>query len=128
MGRVEKQSGRAPNWILTTPELSAVLLGQDQWEEEQPMHKGNLGNKKVFSHPSCLEGQILMGHKGDLYTSGYFYCPFVQLILLPKVPESMQERRLRARYGKAMPFPEFYGRIQVHGYSPKEKEVQEDGN
>jgi hypothetical protein len=122
MGRVEKQSGRSPNWILTTPELAAALLSQDKFESEQPMYKGNLGTKKVFSYVSCPKDSIIVGHKGDMYTSGYFYCPFMPLYVSdngPGVPPegACIDYGVIARYGKAMPFPEFYGKIQVFGYS-----------
>lgn len=110
MGRVEKKSGRAPNWILTTPKLSSLLLGQDL-TKDNIVHKGNLGNKKVFSYPDCSEGCVLIGYKGDHYASGYFYCPFIPLILT-----DVQEHKLASRYGKTMPFPELYGKIQVMGY------------
>lgn len=126
MGRIEKQSGRKPTWMLTTPELAAELLGQEPVADEHPMYKGNLKREKVFSFPGLSEGTILLGHKGDLYTSGYFYCPFIPLFLPPSNEPSSDELEdygIFARYGKAMPFPEFYGRIQVHGYSPKEKEA-----
>ena len=129
MGRIEKQSGRKPTWILTTPELAAELLEQEHVVDENPMYKGSLKREKVFSFPGLSEGTIILGHKGDLYTSGYFYCPFIPLFLPPSRepdPGELVDYGIFARYGKAMPFPEFYGRIQVHGYSI-DKENEENG-
>jgi len=128
MGRVEKQGGRQPTWILTTPQLASTLLEQDEFDIKS-FHRGAMGRQKVYAHPSCQEGTILVGHKGDFYSSGYFYCPYVTLFISPvKIPGlNVREERIMSRYGKAMPFPEFYGRIQVHGYSPNNEENEEDG-
>jgi hypothetical protein len=122
---VNKRCGYVPNWIICSPEIAYSLLEMKQPDSDDSTAEiGKLTNKlTVYSCPGVRAHRIIIGYKGDPYTSGYFYCPYTPTFVSPGVdpgPGNHWDYAMLNRYGKVMPFPQFYGRIDLKNYSPIE--------
>ena len=130
---IEKKSGYYPNWLIAGPSMAYGLLEQavpDVADKTHPLPTvvGKLINKMtVYSSPRVSDETIILGYRGDQYTAGYFYCPYIPVAITPSAsapsPGMHYDYGILSRYGKSMPFPEFYGRIDVNNYSSTDMEA-----
>ncbi len=123
--QIFRKSTKQANWIVTSAEMATELMGEKQEiDGELPKYVGKLTERyNVYTHWKMNPNELMMGHKGDDYTAGYFYCPLTPIFWNPSNVEidGHWDYNYMARYGKAMPFPDFYGNVTVTGYSEKEK-------
>lgn len=129
MAKVDGVSGgRTPNWIVTSPVLAKELVPEaDIPDVDMPRYVGDHIRKAVFSCKLVPEKDILLGFhdNNNPYLSGYFYCPYIPMFFYPSPddpgPGGHWDYTTKTIYGKGMPFPEFYGRIEVENYYPTDE-------
>ena len=129
--RVNNRCGFSPNWIVTSTDIAYSLVEKKKPEVTEsvrplPTYAGKLANKwDVYDNPMWPDDRILIGFKGDAYTSGYFYCPYTPVFFNPGgATDSHWDYRIMTRYGKAMPDQMFYGKIELEDYSSSQEELE----
>lgn len=118
------------NWIVTSPEVGAILESMDAFHVDivdDPTTQGySIGIEKigtiqqrytVYKNPYFPADKILIGFKGDSFLeTGYVYAPYVPLLITPTIfePNDFTPRKaVMTRYASQMVRPEFYGVITV---------------
>ena len=117
--QIYRKTHKDTNWIVTSEQMASELFGEEKKaESSKPIYAGLLSERyHVYIYPRMEAHELLIGHKGDGYTAGYFYCPMTPIFFMPgnePIGEG-HEYPYMTRYGKAMPFPDFYGHITVTG-------------
>lgn len=118
------------NWIVTSPEISAVLestlafkpsLTLDPAEVQYALGVQRIGTVQnrytIYKDPYFPADYVLMGYKGSSFLeTGYVYAPYVPLVVTPTIfePNDFTPRKgVMTRYAKQVVRPEFYGIVRV---------------
>lgn len=125
---IHKKTLRGPaNWIVTSPEVAAILdatpyftqAGPSAWGYQGGIQKvGTLQGKwVVYVDPYFQRDLMLVGRQGgSMLDTGYVFAPYVPLQVTGTFmdPGDFTLRKgLRTRYAKLLVRPEFYGLVQV---------------
>ena len=124
-GQVYRKTHKDANWIVTSNSLAYELLGGNVPESFTPSTKPVLAgtwNGKYQVYAFGEGDDVLLGHKGDDYGAGYFYCPKVPVFVEPEIVTEDGKHPYMTRYGKSMPFPEYFGLVTVTGRPSETKE------
>lgn len=85
--RITRGTGHSANWLISSPHLiiemaksgNFVAIPDYKADVNRIEKVGTLGKINVFVDPKFQIDKILLGYKGDNYTAGYFYCPYICL-------------------------------------------------
>ncbi len=119
------------NWIVVSAEIASIFNALEYFHvsDASPEEtKFSLGIEKigslqgrysVYVDPYMPANTILIGHKGDsIFSSGYLYCPYVPIMLLPKMMNPADGKSVHmtmSRYATKFVNNRFYGKVLVDG-------------
>lgn len=120
---ITRRIGRPANWIVTSPQMTIELVRSGEFNPlegvagsaKKIQHVGSLGKIKVYVDPRFPTQEVLLGYKGDQYSSSYFYCPYIPFMERLAAPD-LERYRLYTRYGKRLMSSDYYARIVVQDY------------
>lgn len=129
LARDMERTGRGANWIITSPEISALFEIDEHFTPAKTYSKwcylgevgqaGTLGDKfKIYKDPLFPINTILMGYKGEHPNdAGYFYCPHL-ILDLDEEKNTGSPRKLKTSYSKKLRFDSdrYYARITLANF------------
>lgn len=124
----EPKIGHSANWIVVSTAIEEELQKIEDYKLDvtddfvSKMHlrkTGRLSNKwNVYVDPCMSDEVILMGYKGDDYTAGYVYGPYIPLNLKTNLTETLNpQQSLEHLYYKKLINNKYYSKIILQGYS-----------
>jgi len=119
---IAKRIGQSANWIITSQSLAVEIAKLEEWESVSNTESnwtlkkiGRLAKKwNVYVDPLLENSNMVLGFRGDEYTAGYIYCPYVPLVRL-------DNGQLYLRTSKKLIDASFYARISFENYSLEEE-------
>lgn len=125
---IEKKINRSANWIVVPCEIYEELKKSSDFDLTLEFDSNNNFLQKVgkiskkwnvYVDPNVEDLEIILGHKGDEFDSGYLFCPYIVLGGLSKIEGEDSVYPMFLRYCKTIMNRDYYAKIIISGYSFK---------